>query len=138
MRTVFADTFYWLALANPKDEWHGRAKTIGQRLGLFRTVTTDEVLIEFLNGLSTSGPHMREVAVKMTRSIQGNPNIEVVPASRKLFLGGLQLYDSRKDKQYSLTDCISMELMRERQLKEVLTHDKHFKQEGFVILFDEP
>jgi predicted nucleic acid-binding protein len=47
----------------------------------------------------------------------------------------LSLYKARADKGYSLTDCISMNTMRERNLTEVLTHDQHFAQEGFSLLF---
>ena len=51
-----------------------------------------------------------------------------------LFFEGLALYGSRLDKGYSLTDCISMNAMRERGITDVLTHDDHFTQEGFNIL----
>ena len=44
------------------------------------------------------------------------------------------LYQARPDKQYSLTDCISMQAMRTEGLTEILTHDGHFTQEGFTIL----
>jgi predicted nucleic acid-binding protein len=36
--------------------------------------------------------------------------------------------------QEMLTDCISMEAMRQESITEILTHDNHFKQEGFAIL----
>jgi uncharacterized protein len=45
------------------------------------------------------------------------------------------LYKDRPDKEYSLTDCISMQVMRREGLTEVLTNDHHFTQEGFRILF---
>lgn len=47
---------------------------------------------------------------------------------------GLEFYRSRLDKQYSLTDCVSMLTMREREVFQVLTHDRHFAQEGFLLL----
>jgi hypothetical protein len=50
------------------------------------------------------------------------------------FLAGLTLYQNRPDKEYSLIDCISMQTMRELEIIDILTHDKHFTQEGFVIL----
>jgi len=50
------------------------------------------------------------------------------------FLKALELYESRLDKGYSLTDCISMNVCRELGIKEILTHDRHFEQEGFKIL----
>ena len=50
-------------------------------------------------------------------------------------LGGLELYDARPDKGYSLIDCISMHTMRAEGLTEALTNDRHFEQEGFRALF---
>jgi uncharacterized protein len=51
------------------------------------------------------------------------------------FLDALALYKARPDKEYSLTDCISMQVMRREGLTEALTNDHHFTQEGFRILF---
>lgn len=55
--------------------------------------------------------------------------------SRESFLRGLALYEARPDKGYSLTDCISIEAMRQKGLTEVLANDRHFEQEGFRALF---
>ncbi len=35
----------------------------------------------------------------------------------------------------SLTDRISMQTMRHQRLRDVLTNDRHFEQEGFRALF---
>ena len=59
----------------------------------------------------------------------------IIPQTRELFLAGLTLYEARPDKEYSLTDCMSMHMMRREGLTEVLTNDRHFTQEGFHILF---
>jgi predicted nucleic acid-binding protein len=48
----------------------------------------------------------------------------------------LTLYERRPDKQYSLVDCISMNVMRQRNVQEILTNDRHFSQEGFVRLLE--
>ncbi len=56
MRAVFADTFYWIALANRRDTWHEKAKFVSKSLGQVRVVTTDEVLIEFLNLVRVHSP----------------------------------------------------------------------------------
>jgi len=60
--------------------------------------------------------------------------IEVLPQTRQSLLQGLELYKARSDKSYSLTDCVSMVTMRERNIADVLTHDRHFAQEGFRLL----
>jgi|ERR1017187_3491998 predicted nucleic acid-binding protein len=134
MKTVFADTFYWIALANPKDEWHQAAINASKRLGQVHLVTTDEVLVEFLAFMSGYGSVLRGKAVERVKKIRTNPNITLIPQTRQSFSNGLQLYEGRPDKAYSLTDCISMETMRAHGIQEVLTHDNHFKQEGFNIL----
>jgi len=136
VKTVFADTFYWVAIANPRDQWHESARRVSQSLEQTRLVTTDEVLVEFLTLLSSYGAEMRNMAVRLTRSILSNPNVQVVPQTRSSFLSGLALYEGRPDKEYSLTDCISMQTMRDHGLAEVLTHDHNFEQEGFTIMLD--
>ncbi len=137
MKIVFVDTWYWVALTNPNDQWHQAARVASKRIDSARLITTGEVLVEFLNFYSERGSILRQKAVDLTKKILGNPNVSVVPQTRDSFSLGLKFYESRKDKQYSLTDCISMETMRERQVKEVLTNDHHFEQEGFTILLTE-
>ncbi len=38
------------------------------------------------------------------------------------------------DKDWTLTDCISFVIMRERNVAEALTGDHHFEQAGFVAM----
>ncbi|MEK9136974.1 MAG: nucleic acid-binding protein [Bacteroidota bacterium] len=134
MRTVFIDTFYWVARINPKDQWHQQAIQITATLDPFRGVTTEAVLIEVANYFCALGADAREIAAGIIYDILNHPDIETVPHTRETLFSGLVLYATRLDKSYSLTDCISMNVMRERGLIEVLTHDKHFAQEGFIIL----
>jgi predicted nucleic acid-binding protein len=134
MRSVFADTLYWVAIVNPNDPWAESAKKAKGVLGSVRLLTTDEVLTEFLAALSRGGEHLRCQAVKMVRAILGNPNVRVLAQSRDSFLQGVELYEQRPDKEYSLTDCISMKAMWSESVSEVLTNDHHFAQEGFRVL----
>lgn len=60
--------------------------------------------------------------------------MRVIPQTSDSFLKGLIFYENRSDKEYSLTDCISMNVMKAESLIEVLTNDHHFDQEGFSIL----
>lgn len=133
MKPVFADTFYWIALVNPRDRAHRRALDLGPSLGS-TIVTTDEVLVELL-AFCASEPQLRVEAALAVEDILGDPNVRVVPQTRGSFLAGLELYRARPDKSYSLTDCISMQTMRLEGLSDVLTNDRHFQQEGFRALF---
>ncbi|HAC64540.1 MAG TPA: nucleic acid-binding protein [Cyanothece sp. UBA12306] len=134
MKQIFADTFYWVALINKKDSWHQRVIEVTSTLKNVKIVTTDEVLIEVLNFLSAIVP-LRRHTVQFVDDIMKNTHIQVIPQNRESFLGGFNLYRRRLDKEYSLTDCISMTVMQRLKINEVLTHDNHFKQEGFMILF---
>jgi len=133
MRVVFADTFHWMATTNPRDQWHGRAVQATRALGECQIVTTEEVLIEYLNGFSRTR-HARAQAAATVRRAQSSASIEIVPQSNESFEAGLALYEQRLDQGYSLTDCISMQAMRARGIQEILTADEHFRQEGFILL----
>jgi predicted nucleic acid-binding protein len=134
MRSIFVDTLYWVAILHRKDQWHRAALAASRLLAGCRLVTTDEVLTEVLAAFSQAGPVLRGRAALLVRDLHRDPTIEILPQTRQTFLEGLSLYESRPDKGYSLTDCISMDTMRREAITEILTHDKHFAQEGFVVL----
>jgi uncharacterized protein len=135
MKKIFADAHYWIALANPQDHYHAAAKRISHLFLDALFITTEEVLTEFLNGYS-KGPVLRNKALEIIQLIQTNSNIKIVPQSHESFIGGLHRYRHRLDKEYSLTDCISMNVMDKEVIREILTNDRHFAQEGFHILIE--
>lgn len=135
MSALFADTFYWIALADSTDTAHWRALTLTAERATSAMVTTDEVLTEYLTFFANAPePFRRQVAESVER-ILASSVIRVIPQSRGSFLDGLALYQARPDKGYSLVDCISMQTMRREGLSEALTNDRHFEQEGFRALF---
>ena len=134
MMTVFADTQYWIAIVRPNDQWKEAAERARSSLGTVRLLTTDEVLTEFLTALSHGGKQLRRQAVKIVRAILDNPNVKVLPQTRDSFLNGVAFYERRPDKNYSLTDCISMNAMRAESVTKILTNDRHFEQEQFEVL----
>lgn len=135
MKTVFADTFYFLALVSPEDEHHERVSAYA---ATFRgaIVTTEWVLTEFANGLSAS-PYRAEAA-RLIRTLPRLPNVKVVESDADLFQRGVRLYADRPDKEWSLTDCISFVVMEDEKLTEALTRDRHFRQAGCVPVFADP
>ena len=131
MKSVFADTFYFIALLNPDDEAHAVADqfAVDKTLSL---VTTAWILTELADGLaSTNG---RAIFRRLLDDLENDVRVELVPPDRELWRRGVQLYDRRADKQWSLTDCISFVVMTDRKLTEALTGDHHFEQAGFVAL----
>lgn len=134
MRVAFVDTLYFVALFSPKDQWHGRAIAASELVAETKLITTEDVLVELLNFFSEYGEKARRGAIAQAEGILSGANIEVTPQSHDGFMAGLTLYKARPDKGYSLTDCISMHIMRERAISDILTHDDHFRQEGFTVL----
>lgn len=133
MRRVFVDTVFWLADFNRKDQWRGSAqRAFGALPAGVRFVTTEEVLTEFL--ANSSAPGLRAAAAAIVRRIMSDPHVEVVPQEHDSFVKGLELYEKRADKGYSLVDCISMNVMKTMSITDVLTHDRHFAQENFNVL----
>ena len=97
MKTVFADTHYWIASANPRDSFADSAKTAKHELNNALIVTSDEVLVEFLNYFSARGEHLRTAASQIVRAIRTDPNVYIVPQTRHSFDSGHALYDRRND-----------------------------------------
>lgn len=136
MPRYFVDTFYWIALLYRRDTWHESVTAFSETLTRDDVFfTTDAVLTEFLAALSAAGPRMRQRAADRVDDILTDPHHHVVEMTRSQSLEGLTLYKSRLDKADSLTDCFSMNVMRDEGLRDILTNDRHFTQEGFRILF---
>ena len=131
MRACFADTYYFLALSNARDEAHEQA--VGLAGSLRRPlVTTTWVLTEVGDGLAeTPG---RTVFPEVLERLRGDPRTTVVETTDLLFEEGVTLYAGRPDKEWSLTDCISLVVMESNGLTDALTADHHFEQAGFAIL----
>ncbi|HEV8157891.1 MAG TPA: hypothetical protein VGP58_02590 [Pyrinomonadaceae bacterium] len=134
MKTAFVDTQYFAAFFQESDQWHERAVEVETQIVGYKFVTTDSVLCEVLNYFSGYGEETRQEVSAIILEVLADMNFQVVEQTRNEFLKGLELYASRLDKGYSLTDCISMNICREFDITEILTHDHHFEQEGFRIL----
>jgi predicted nucleic acid-binding protein len=132
MTGVYADSFYFFALLNPRDPSHAKAVAFSQTY-VGKVVTTGWVLTELADGWAKP-VHWRAVFVQMLADLQANPDILVVPPSDQLLHEGIRLYGQRLDKEWSLTDCISFVVMQREGISEALTGDHHFEQAGFVAL----
>jgi uncharacterized protein len=131
MKPVFADTFFFLAVLNPADAAHARATELSRSLPQ-RRLTTDWVLTEMGDAMSIGGN--RALYVEFVEFLKQSPLVSIVPASRALFVRGVELFSRRPDKEWTLTDCISFVVMADEGIVEALTGDRHFEQAGFVAL----
>jgi predicted nucleic acid-binding protein len=77
MKSVFADTGFWVALLNPKDRWHAQALSLYQSLELqqVRVFTSEMVLTELLNFFSNFQSTLRKEAALRVIQMKHYPNI---------------------------------------------------------------
>ena len=92
MKRIFADTSYWIALFSPRDELHARAVAAAQTHSDNQMVTSEMVLVEFLNGFSDRGPRLRAAASKAVKTLQTRPNVTVIPQTSDQFERALIRY----------------------------------------------
>ncbi len=134
MTSVFLDTSGLVALVNTDDQWHGAAeaawgKLIDSSAPLF---TSSLVLIELADGLSRV--QHRGLALRMVDALKASKRVEIVQVDQQLEAAGWQLFRERQDKDWGMTDCVSITLMTQRGIRDVLTADHHFEQAGFNVL----
>jgi len=131
MSVVFADAFYFVARLNRRDQHHERVLIFSRNFRA-RLLTTDWVLMEVADALAESEcrGRVREFILHLRQSTA----CEIIPATRELLDRALDLYNQHADKGWTLTDCVSFVIMRERGVTDALTGDKHFEQAGFVAL----
>jgi predicted nucleic acid-binding protein len=96
-------------------------------------VTTTWILLEVGDALRQGRD--RAVFSALLKDIADDPDTTVVPADQSAFDKALELFHSRPDKEWSLTDCTSFVTMQQNGLTEALTADHHFEQAGFAAIF---
>ncbi len=129
---VFGDAFFYVALINRKDEHHERVMEWARGF-TGEIVTTQWLLTEVADAFAES--HIRRRLKAGFDEMARDRATRVIEVSPEYFARGLALYDARPDKEWSLTDCISIVVMGDEGLTEALTEDGHFEQAGFVALF---
>ncbi len=134
MTVAFADTSFYQALLNPGDNWHNSA--INVSTAYRGSVVTSEYVLCVLGALMSHG-HLRQLFVEIVNGLKLAPRVEIIPGSRHVFEMGLALFVERPDKEWSLTDCISFALMRQYDITDALTCDRHFEQAGFRAMLIE-
>ena len=134
MRTLFADSGYWLALIYPRDQHHASAAALAAGMGQVSIVTTQMVLTEVFNAMARTGEGGRRHVVQMLDDIESDPDVEVVAQTDAQFRIAVERYAARPDQTWSLTDCASFLIMEQRGITEALAHDRDFEQAGFAAL----
>ena len=129
---LFLDTVFIQALLNKNYQYHTQAKALLPRVkNAVEVWVTEAILIEVGNALSAVN---RTASVQFINQCYQTENIKVVSVDSSLLMRALELYHSRQDKNWGLTDCISFVVMKNQGLLYAVTADIHFVQAGFVAL----
>jgi uncharacterized protein len=128
---LFVDTSYVVALVNTRDQFHKAAEDLAEKYQGWPLVTTEAVLLEITGALSA---RYKKAAISIIDSFLSNDDVDIIPFSKELFSRSLDLYKKYADKEWSLVDCLSFLVMRDKKIDGALSSDAHFKQAGFNAL----
>ena len=129
---MLIDTSGFYCFFDENDRRHADARALLQAADA--RLTTSYVLAELIP-LCYARRLNQQKTLAFVATLLQNPLLEIVWVDEDLHRAAFTLLQERQDKTYSLCDAVSFLLMRERGLREALTTDKHFEQEGFVRLF---
>jgi uncharacterized protein len=87
MTAVFADTSFYAAIVNRRDEFHTRAKAAAAKIA-GPIVTTEFVLVETAN-FCNDGPR-RATYLRLIENLRAATDVEIIPASADDFQRGLK------------------------------------------------
>ena len=134
---VFLDTAFILALTAPSDQYHEKARQLSRQIRKegISLVTTRAILIEIGDAMAEG--RSRRAAITTLIALEDDESLKIIPNSKELYNRALELYQSRLDKEWGMTDCISFIAMGDEGITEALTTHTHFQQAGFIALMRE-
>ena len=131
--SLFIDTSGWMALLRADERQHKDAVKIFDSSKQF--ITTNYVLAELIP-LANSRGIPRNTSFKFVREVESSELVKIVWIDTELHGEAMNLLEARLDKNYSLCDAVSFVVMREYELTDALTTDRHFQQEGFAGMLE--
>lgn len=129
---ILIDSGFLIALIDRKDELHDRAIAWAKHLRNEALLASDLVLVEAYNFFAA--PTNRGFADQALTRFLTNSSVQLLTTETSHPDAGRQLFRTRQDKAWSLTDCVSFALMGEFGMTTALAFDHHFEQAGFEAL----
>lgn len=127
--TCFVDTSAIYALLDAQDSNHARAKAAWERLlgDEIVLVVTNYILVE------TFALVQHGLGIEAARGVQEAivPLLRIEWVDERTHATALATLFATNRRQLSLVDCISFATMRKMGLRDVLTFDAHFSEQGF-------
>jgi predicted nucleic acid-binding protein len=117
MKRLFVDTFFFFAFLNANDSAHQGASIFYDAFD-GELVTTEWILTELGDGLAEVSD--RQTFIDFHTALRDDPVVKIILSNNELFTAGVKLYAMRRDKEWSLTNCISFVVMQREELADAL------------------
>ena len=128
---IFVDTSGLFALLVKNDFMHVRAKLNFAYFAQHRLqlLTSSFVLVE------TTALLQRRVGLEAVHDFQSKimPLLDMIWVSSDWYTRAIQRLFALNNRNISLVDCLSFEIMESREITHAFTFDKHFPENGFTI-----
>ena len=136
MKHMFVDTSGWATLFDTDEPFHLEARTAVEsaREKGTRLVTTNYVIAELVALMTSPFRVPRPQMIEYVNSLKTSASVDIININAGLDDQAWDLLSNRTDKKWSLVDCSSFVLMKERDITDALTNDHNFEQAGFVRL----
>ena len=133
---MFADTSGWATVADRRQSFHAQAARLVQAaIANGESIVTSNLVLVELTALFTSPLRIpRSQQIQFLDDLRSDPNVEIAVVDPVLEASAWQLWRSRTDKDWTMTDCASFLIMQQRGITDALTTDHHFEQAGLVRL----
>jgi len=117
---IFVDSSYFIARADKADRWHERALKIAEGM-LTNAMISDYVVLEAVTvigrrGGGRAGTDLYEYLIN---------NFQVVYVNEDILRQGMEIY-LKYDAALSVADVASIEVMRKRGIKKIVSFDTDF------------
>lgn len=129
---IFADTSFWVAFRNSRDDRHAEAIRAFQDREGEPLVTTNHVRGETWTVLRRRAGHAS--ARDFLDGLERSARMRVVFVSQALERDALKWLRRHDEREYSFVDATSFEVMRKFHVRDALTFDADFAAAGFRIV----
>ncbi len=136
MRTVFVDTGAWIALAVRRDQLHPPAAAHARRLARAHTplLTTNYVMLETYTYIRYHYDHPKALAFDaILQNLIQTRRLTMVWITEEVHGRALDIFRTYDDQVFSLADCTSFVVARDRKIREVFGFDSNFLTMGFIL-----
>lgn len=136
MSELFIDTSGWAAFLVRSEPFHLEARFLlnQHRRNGQSVVTTNYVFAELIALLTSPMRVARSEQVRIVETLRASNWIKVIHIDAAQDEAAWRLLAAHNDKTWSLADCASFVVMKERSITTALTTDHHFEQAGLIRL----